>query len=276
MVNNLIGKHIDVLDKGFVELIDLMPHPATNVSGDLAIVNAARVSFMGESKGDGADERLLRYLLRNQHTSPFEQVQFKFRVKAPLVTWWQWVRHRTFQYQSVNSQSGRYTPFDENEFYLPRTWRKQSASNKQGSDGVFSVAEQVEIFNRLAGKHSDGHIFNTEFEDYGAFDSPIGPELSNVLKWYFDVGFSIYDHLLRSGVAKEQARLFLPGFGVYYTWVISVNALNLMNFLRLRMAPDAQYEIRVYADAIYTEFFKPMLPWTAEAFEDYVMESNDG
>lgn len=91
MVNNLIGKHVDVLDKGFVELIDFMPHPATNVSGDLAIVNAARVSFMGESKGDTADERLLRYLLRNQHTSPFEQTQFKFRVKAPLVTWWQWV-----------------------------------------------------------------------------------------------------------------------------------------------------------------------------------------
>ncbi len=68
-----------------------------------------------------------------------------------------------------------------------------------------------------------------------------------------------------------MARLFLPGFSVYYTWVISVDAHNLMNWIRLRMAPDAQYEIRVYAEAIYEQFFKPALPWTAEAFETYVL-----
>lgn len=89
----------DVLDKGWVELQDKM-------GNDLAIVNAARVSFLGESKGDEADRKLLNYLMKHRHTSPFEQVEFKFRIKAPAVVWWQWVRHRT---GSFNFQSGRYT-----------------------------------------------------------------------------------------------------------------------------------------------------------------------
>jgi thymidylate synthase (FAD) len=83
----LIGKRVDVLDKGWIELVDLMPHPDSDVSGDLAIVNAARVSFLGESKGDEKDKKLLFYLLRNHHTTPFEMCEFKFRVRAPLVTW---------------------------------------------------------------------------------------------------------------------------------------------------------------------------------------------
>jgi thymidylate synthase (FAD) len=77
-----------VLDKGWVELQDMM-------GDDLAIVNAARVSYLGESRGEEKDKRLLFYLMRNRHTSPFEQVEFKFRVRAPLITWWQWARHRT-------------------------------------------------------------------------------------------------------------------------------------------------------------------------------------
>ena len=128
MADNLIGKRIDVLDKGWIELIDLMPHPDSKVGGDLAIVNAARVSFLGESKGPDRDKKLLFYLLRHRHTSPFEMVEFKFRVRAPLVTWWQWVRHRTW---NMNAQSGRYTPFHENDFYVPDPWRKQSPDNKQ-------------------------------------------------------------------------------------------------------------------------------------------------
>jgi thymidylate synthase (FAD) len=87
MMGDLINKKVDVLDKGWIELTDLMPHPTSNVSGDLAIVNAARVSFLGETKGEDRDKKLLFYLLRNEHTSPFEMVVFKFRVRAPLVTW---------------------------------------------------------------------------------------------------------------------------------------------------------------------------------------------
>ena len=236
----LIGKRVDVLDKGWVELLDLMPHPATGVSGDLAVVSAARVSFMGESKGDDKDKRLLFYLLRNEHTSPFEMVEFKLRVHAPLVTYWQWVRHRTFHYQSANAQSGRYTEFEENDFYVPTAWRQQHTSNKQASGDDL--------------------------------DPAAGSVLTEKLLAHYEQGYRLYEEALAQGVAREMARLFLPGFSVYYTWVIKVDALNLMNFLRLRMASDAQYEIRVYAQAIYEHFFKAAMPWTAEAFEQYVLK----
>ncbi|RME50225.1 MAG: FAD-dependent thymidylate synthase [Caldilineae bacterium] len=225
----LIGKRVPVLDKGWLELQDLM-------GDDLAIVNAARVSFLGESKGDEADKKLLFYLMRHRHTSPFEQVEFKFRVRAPLVTWWQWVRHRTW---SFNAQSGRYTPFQEDDFYHPAVWRRQARDNKQASEGEIDPAADA--------------------------------ELDALLAEHYRRGFELYRRALEAGVAKEQARLFLSGFAVYYTWVAKVDAHNLMHFLSLRMAPDAQYEIRVYAHAIYEHFFKPALPWTAEAFETYIL-----
>lgn len=240
MNNELIGKSVPVLDKGFVQLLDIMPHPDSGISGDLAIVNAARVSFLGDSKGDEKDKKLLFYLMRNLHTSPFEMVEFKFRAKAPLVTWWQWARHRVW---SFNAQSGRYTEFEENDFYVPDVWRKQSASNKQASEGEVD---------------SDANQF-----------------LSEQLNQHYTQSYQLYEEALRTGVSKEMARLFLPGFSVYYTWVMKVDAHNLMHFLKLRMASDAQYEIRVYAKAIYEEFFKPALPWTAEAFEQYVLNKRE-
>jgi thymidylate synthase (FAD) len=235
---SFLGKRVSVLDKGWIELIDLMPHPSAEVSGDLAIVNAARVSFLGESKGTERDKKLLFYLLRNRHTSPFEMVEFKFRVRAPLVTWWQWVRHRTWNF---NAQSGRYTPFEEDDFYVPDVWRRQAKDNKQASEGV---------------------IAETDNET-----------LTQALHQHYDEGFKLYQQALDAGVSREMARLFLPGFSVYYTWVAKVDAHNLMHFLHLRMASDAQHEIRVYADAIYREFFKPALPWTAEAFEEYILRT---
>lgn len=236
-LQELIGKRVDILDKGYIEMVDLMPHPSTGVSGDLAIVNAARVSFMGESKGTERDKKLLFYLLRHRHTSPFEMVEFKFRVRAPLVTWWQWVRHRTW---NMNAQSGRYTPFKENDFYVPGVWRRQAADNKQASEGELDVATNE--------------------------------RLTQTLLEHYDQGYALYEEALEAGVSKEMARLFLPGFSVYYTWVTKIDAHNLMHFLRLRMADDAQYEIRVYAKAIFENFFKPALPWTAEAFEEYTLK----
>jgi thymidylate synthase (FAD) len=214
-----------------------MPHPASDVSGDLAIVNAARVSFLGESKGPDRDKKLLFYLLRRRHTSPFEMVEFKFRVRAPLVTWWQWVRHRTW---NMNAQSGRYTPFQESDFYVPDVWRRQSKDNKQASEGALAAPENDELTRQLLD--------------------------------HYDEGFRLYSQALEQGVSKEMARLFLPGFSVYYTWVTKIDAHNLMHFLRLRMARDAQFEIRVYAEAINEHFFKQALPWTAEAFERYVLK----
>jgi len=236
---SLIRKRIPVLDKAYIELVDMLPHPDTHIPGDLAIVNAARVSFLGESKGEEKDRKLLFYLMRHRHTSPFEMVEFKFRCRAPLVTWWQWVRHRTW---NMNAQSGRYTPFEESDFYVPDVWRRQAASNKQASEGDLDLA--------LSG------------------------ELTDKLVAHYEQSSTLLQRALEAGVSKEMARLFLPGFSVYYTWVTKVDAHNLMHFLRLRMANDAQYEIRVYAQAIYEHFFKPALPWTAEAFAQYVLNAD--
>jgi thymidylate synthase (FAD) len=227
---DLIGKRVDILDKGWIELQDLM-------GSDLAIVNAARASFLGESKGDDKDKKLLFYLLQHRHTSPFEQVEFKFRVRAPVMTWWQWARHRTW---SFNAQSGRYTAFEEEDFYAPQVWRKQSPSNKQASLGQLTLEE--------------GQPFTAELLEH------------------YKRGYALYKRALDAGIAREQARVFLPGFSVYYTWVCKVDAHNLIHFLSLRMASDAQYEIRVYAKAIYKHFFKPALPWTAEACEKFVFD----
>ncbi len=226
-VQSLVGQRVNVLDKGFVELQALM-------GDDLSIVNAARVSFLGESKGTDKDKKLLFYLLRNKHTSPFEMVEFKFRLRCPLVTWWQIVRHRTL---SLNLQSGRYTPFEENDFYVPEVWRLQAKDNKQASEGTL--------------------------------EGPDGESLTRELVEHYARSYTLYESALAKGVAREMARLFLPGFAVYYTGIIKVDAHNLMHFLRLRMANDAQYEIRAFAIAIYDHFFKPALPWTAEAFELY-------
>lgn len=235
--SSLIGKRVPVLDKGWIELADMMPHPDTGVSGDLAIVSAARVSFMGESKGSGRDKKLLFYLLQHRHTSPFEMVEFKFRCRAPVVTYWQWARHRTWNF---NAQSGRYTAFEEDDFYVPDVWRLQSDDNKQASEGELS--------------------------------GPVADALTQKLVAHYAQAYQLYQEALDAGVARELARMFLPGFAVYYTWVVKVDAHNLMHFLKLRMAPDAQYEIRAYAQAIYEHFFKPALPWTAEAFEKFILK----
>lgn len=241
-VSTLVVKRVRVLDQGFVELIDMMPHPSLGVSADLAVVNAARVSFLGESKGNEADKKLLFYLMRNGHSSPFEMVHFKFRIRAPVVVFWHWVRHRTFHFMNTNSQSGRYTPFEEDDFYRPGSWRKQSCSNKQGSEGVV--------------------------------ENDLNEELDTKLADFYKLSHSLYKDALEKGVSKEMARLFLPGFAVYYTWIINVDAHNLMHWIKLRMAKDAQYEIRVYAEAIYQHFFKPLMPWTSEAFEQHVLNKS--
>jgi thymidylate synthase (FAD) len=139
----------------------------------------------------------------------------------------------------VVHNSGRYTAFEEKDFYIPSEWRLQARNNKQASEGALSVPEADALTEKLLA--------------------------------HYEQGFALYQEALDAGVAREMARLFLPGFAVYYTWVVKVDAHNLMHFLRLRMAPDAQYEIRAYAWAIYEHFFTPALPWTAEAFAKYIM-----
>ncbi|HEX3051547.1 MAG TPA: FAD-dependent thymidylate synthase [Aggregatilineaceae bacterium] len=225
--NELKGTRIPVLDKGWVELQDWM-------GDDLAIVNAARVSFLGESKGDERDKKLLFYLMQHRHTTPFEMVEFKFRVKCPIIVARQWMRHRVF---SFNEVSRRYTS-EAIEFYIPSVWRTQSSDNKQASAGEL--------------------------------DQEAAHKLTAALESYSQQALALYHEALEAGVAREMARLFLP-HNLYTEFIAKIDAHNLMHFLRLRMAPDAQYEIRQYAWAIYEHLFKPALPWTAEAFEKFVL-----
>lgn len=218
---------IPVLDKGYIKLRDLMPQ---STSPDLAVVNAARISFLGESRGEERDKKLLNYLLENRHTSPFEHVIFSFEVKAPILVWRQWMRHRTWSY---NEQSGRYVEYEDEEFYIPHIWRAQSKDNKQASEGYINPL--------------------------------VGESLTQILESNYRNAYILYQTALNSGVSREMARLFLPGFALYSTAVCTVDAHNLMHFLRLRLHPHAQYEIREYAIAI-ASIFAQVMPWTYEAF----------
>jgi len=203
----------DVLDKGFVELIDYM-------GDDDAVVDAARVSY-GKSANQYSDEknaRLTQYLRDHNHGTPFEMVTFKFRVNAPVLVWWHWVRHRVASYNFI---SGRYVPFDETQVYVPDDagWRYQSATNKQGSDG-----ELPEGDGRALGAELDAHI---------------------------DKSFALYNWALELGVAKEQARVYLPFAACYYQAIVQMNARSLQNFFDQRRDGHAQSEIRDYAEALY-------------------------
>jgi len=210
-------EHVALLDKGYIELQDVM-------GSDLDIVNAARVSFLGESKGNIADKKLLFYLWKNRHTTPFEMCEMKFRVKAPLLVARQWMRHRTFSYNEV---SRRYTS-EQLDFYEPTEWRGQSSNNKQASNGL--VDTQMTI---------------------------LAQQLNQI-------AVSLYNQALDEGIAREQARILLPQ-SMYTSFIAKVDLKNLLHFVNLRTHEHAQYEIRVYADAIF-EMIKTHFPWTAEAY----------
>lgn len=219
---------------------------------------------MADTKGEEADKKLLMYLYRNRHTTPMEQVQFKFRIQAPVVTWWQLVRHRTL---SLNLMSGRYVEFKEDEHYIPYIdeWRIQSTSNKQGSSGeVLSEGAQIGIVNDLCG------IID------GLGDMIMGNDatVTALFDTWIQASYKIYSALLANGVAKEQARLFLPAWASLYTGIITVDAHNLLNFLRLRTAPDAQYEIRMLAVQM-EHIFRLAMPWSYEAYKRYAWTTQD-
>ncbi len=219
---------VDVLDHGFVRLVDHM-------GSDLSVSRAARVSYDGAwraGEDQGSDARLINYLWRNRHTTPFEAVQFTFEIKAPIFVFRQWHRHRTWSY---NELSARYRELPE-EFYLPEAGvlGTQSANNKQGraipSDGgAWAHARRKDI------------------------------------KWACETAFVVYRDLLEQGVARELARSVLP-VATYSHMFASVDLLNLMKFLTLRCDEHAQYEIRVYADAM-RELIRPIVPVCLAAWE---------
>lgn len=214
----------DVLDHGFVRLVDSM-------GSDISVSRAARVSYdaawrAGEDQG--SDKRLINYLWKNHHTTPFEAVTFTFEVKAPIFVFRQWHRHRTW---SFNELSARYRELPE-EFYVPapEVIGTQAKDNKQGR--ILAAA---------------------------------APYLSEHIERACRASFVEYKRLLADGVPRELARSVLP-VATYSHMFATVDLLNLLKFLTLRCDSHAQYEIRVYADAML-ELIRPIVPVCVEAWE---------
>lgn len=226
-----LDKEFKVLDYGFVRLVDHM-------GSDAAIVQAARVSYGEGTKKVSEDRALIRYLMRQRHTSPFEMVEFKFHVKLPIFVARQWIRHRT---ASVNEYSGRYSVMKE-EFYIPdpKDIRFQSTVNRQGR------AEE-EVPDEL----------KRRFIDF--------------LKKTHAASYEEYQHLVKDGLARELARIGLP-LSLYTEWYWKIDLHNLFHFLRLRLDPHAQQEIREYAKVV-ADIVKTVCPLAYEAFEDYILNA---
>jgi len=221
-------KSVLVLDDGFVRYVD-------HYGSDRRIVQAARVSYGHGSKGKRKDEKLINYLTKNGHTSPFEMAEMTFHVRVPIYIWRQWIRHRT---ANVNEVSGRYTELDT-EFHVvePDEWRMQSSGNKQGSEG---------------------------------FVSPdIGMELSLQQERLHDIAREVYKARLEAGVSREMARIDLP-LSLYTEAYWKTDLHNLRHFLRLRLDSHAQQEIREYAKAI-AYFVEKLYPFSWSAFQRHVL-----
>jgi len=228
----LLDTKITVLDKGYVRLVDFM-------GSDLSVVNAARASFAKESKEFGEkDERLLNFLMREGHTSPLRHCFVTFEIKAPLFVARQWWRYivasaHTESTPGWSEASRRYITM-EPEFYVPDIWLKAPENKKQGSGGVIN-------------------------------DEALNAELGQRLQRIIDAGLEAYEFALEAGVAPEQARLFLPAYGMYTIWRWSCSLQSVLHFLSQRLADDAQWEIRQYAKAV-DRFVAQLFPATHRAW----------
>ncbi len=221
-----------VLDHGFVRAIDYM-------GDDSAIVQAARVSYGAGTKHVSNDEGLIRYLMRHWHSTPFEMCELKLHVKLPVFVARQWIRHRT---ANVNEYSARYSILDR-EFYIPEPGQlaAQSTVNNQGRGAVLEGPEAARV---LALLKSDAAQMYDHYEDMLSQEG-------------------------QQGLARELARMNLP-MNIYTQWYWKTDLHNLFHFLRLRADAHAQYEIRVYAEAI-ARMVADWVPLAFAAFEDYRM-----
>ena len=206
-----------------------------SMGGDGAIVQAARVSYGKGTSKMSQDRGLIRYLMRHRHTTPFEMVEFKFHCKMPIFVARQWVRHRT---ANINEYSLRYSEARD-EFYYPEpeNIQFQSSLNKQGRSGE------------------------------------VPPELKQKVLDYFkensERSFALYQELNKAGVARELARSLLP-VNIYTEWYWKNDLHNLLHFIGLRSDSHAQYEIRVFSDAM-AHYVKEKAPFAWEAYQDYVV-----
>jgi len=231
-LDELFGVSHRVLDGGFIRLVDYM-------GSDSAIVQAARVSYGAGTKRVQDDRGLIRYLMRHAHTTPFEMCEIKFHIRAPMDCWRQWIRHRT---ASVNEYSTRYSVAIDAAQRTPTLgWRKQAASNHQGSAGIVLSAQEGEKLSAREG------------------------ELQALAR-------EIYDERLAAGIAREQARKDLP-LSTYTEAYWKIDLHNLFHFLSLRMDLHAQTEIREYANLLGRLFVAKWCPLAWEAFVDYRLNS---
>jgi thymidylate synthase (FAD) len=222
----ILGKRLPVLDDGFVRVVDYM-------GSDVAIVQAARISYGKGTKTIQEDRGLIRYLMAHRHTTPFEMCEIKLHVRVPMDSWRQWIRHRT---ANVNEYSTRYSlAIDAAQVTSPEEWRIQSGKNKQGSQGEV--------------------------------DSNTGTDLSRREREFQKFAREIYEERIAAGVAREQARKDLP-LSTYTEAYWKCDLHNLLHFLSLRMDSHAQEEIRAYATVIGTEIVARWCPIAWEAFVD--------
>jgi thymidylate synthase (FAD) len=242
------GTLIQCLDDGFIRLVDYM-------ASDADVVQAARTSYGKGTKTVSDDRGLIRYLMRHWHTTPFEMCEFKFHVRVPMDCWRQWVRHRM---ASINETSTRYSEAIDSAQTALGEWRSQSKDNKQGSFGLISD------------QWPDDEKFLSEIGKYdGAMFKEMTPAewLSQEEEMFHEQARELYEHRLKLGVAREQARKDLP-LSTYTEAYWKIDLHNLFHFLRLRMDGHAQLEIRTYAEAI-GELIEPIVPACWEAFADY-------
>ena len=226
-LDDILGKPFHVLNDGFIRVIDYM-------GNDSSIVQAARVSYGRGTKKRHQDRGLIRYLMRHDHTTPFEMCEIKLHVRVPMDAWRQWIRHRT---ANVNEYSTRYSvAIDATQTTEPQAWRLQGTVNVQGSEGVL--------------------------------DKEKGKELTRKERELHELSRRIYNERIELGVAREQARKDLP-LCTYTEAYWKIDLHNLLRFLRLRMDEHAQYEIRSYAKIIGEEIVSRWVPLTWEAFTDY-------
>jgi len=206
-----------------------------SMGGDDAIVQSARVSYGKGTSKVSQDRGLIRYLMRHRHTTPFEMVEFKFHCKMPIFVARQWVRHRT---ANINEYSLRYSEARD-EFYFPDPdhIEFQSTLNKQGR--------------------------------MGEVDEDLKKKVQAYFKEISDRSFEIYCELNEAGVARELARAILP-VNLYTEWYWKNDLHNLLHFIGLRSDGHAQYEIRVFSDAMAT-YVKEVAPFAWEAYQDYVV-----
>jgi thymidylate synthase (FAD) len=234
----ILYEPIPLLDHGFVRVVDYM-------GDDAAIVQAARVSYGRGTRKVSDDRGLIRYLMRHYHSTPFEMCEIKYHVKLPIFVARQWIRHRT---ANVNEYSARYSVLDK-EFYIPAPEQlaAQSSNNRQGRGDVLTGDEAAQVLDLL---RSDAE---QTYRNYA---------------WMLNEGEDGAEgDASRNGLARELARINLT-LNTYTQWYWKTDLHNLMNFLRLRADPHAQYEIRVYADAMI-DTLDAWTPLAAEAFREY-------